>query len=74
MNLQAWRIKKKWSLRKMAAELSAVVGREEPCAASTILGWETGRFYPSLPYAAAIIQVTRGAVKLADLIAARPSS
>jgi len=52
----------------MAAEVTSAAGREEPCAASTVLGWERGESAPSLVYAVAILKVTDGDVTLVDLI------
>lgn len=45
-----------------------MVKRDEPCAASTVLGWERGDNAPSLSYAAAILKVTGGEVTLAELV------
>lgn len=68
MQLKTWREKKGWSLRKMAAELSAVVKRDEKCAPSVVLRWERGDSSPSLSYVAAILKVTGEEVTLADLV------
>ena len=70
MQLKTWRTRQKWSLRKMAAELSAVVKRDEQCAASVVLRWERGESSPSLPYVAAILKVTNEEVTVADLVRA----
>jgi transcriptional regulator with XRE-family HTH domain len=68
MQLQTWRKRKKWSLRQMAAELSNIVRRDEKCSASVVLRWERGDSAPSLPYVAAIMEVTQGEVTVADLV------
>lgn len=52
----------------MASELTKEAGIAGPCAASTVLGWETGGSAPSLLYVAAIIKVTGGVVTLDDLV------
>lgn len=68
MQLHVWRKRKKWSLRRMAEALTSEVGDRGPCAASTVLGWETGGSAPSLFYAWAIHKVTKGEVSLRDLV------
>ena len=68
MQLSTWRKRQKWSLRKMAAELSAVVQRDERCSPSMVLRWERGDVAPPLSYAAAILKITEERVTLADLI------
>lgn len=68
MDLFVWRQRKKWSLRRMAFELWKVADTQEPCAGSTVLMWETGRTAPSLVYVDAIQRLTRGKVKVADLL------
>ena len=54
----------------MAAEIEALARRD--VSASLLARWERGLVLPTLPYAAAIIRLTRGRVSLAALVADGP--
>lgn len=72
--LTQFRKRRKWSLRKMAAAVSAVIvenDSDEAVSASTVLRWESGKSEPSLFMALAIRKVCGRSVPLPSLLVRR---
>lgn len=69
--LMRWRLKRGWSQEKLAAEVEAVAGRS--VSSSLLARWERGEVMPTLPYAAAIVRLTKSRVSYSALIADGPA-
>lgn len=69
--LKRWRLKQRWSQERLAAELEGAAGRS--VSSSLLARWERGVVLPTLPYAAAIVHLTKNQVSLSALIADGPA-
>jgi transcriptional regulator with XRE-family HTH domain len=69
--LKRWRLKRGWGQEKLAEEIEAVAGRS--VSSSLLARWERGEVMPTLPYAAAIVSLTKGRVSYSALIADGPA-
>lgn len=70
MQLRTWREREGLTLQQLADWVSFVVKGGTPCTRGAVQRWEKGITVPSLAYAMAILEVTDGAVTLADLVRA----